>query len=130
MLQGRYGTLWDQFSQLAVDLLLELSLFYYCKSCRIRTTKVDDSQSRRISRRREQVKLVIEMTDETQVRLLDMKDVSKLTGLSPSTLYRMRTEKPYQGPPYVKIGPSIRFPLEGLKSWIDSQVVSASEASR
>jgi excisionase family DNA binding protein len=53
-------------------------------------------------------------------RLLDIKEVSQLTGLSPHTLYTMVSQRRI---PYVKVGRLTKFDLRLLDEWIAKSTV-------
>lgn len=61
-------------------------------------------------------------------RLASVDLVSKLTSIPVSTLNMLRSKRPAESPPHVKIGGRIYYPLSGehsLESWIDSKIEAA-----
>ena len=59
----------------------------------------------------------------TVPELLTEKQVCKLTNLSRAMVQRLRSDG--GGPEYVKIGKSVRYPVNALSAWIDSRRVTA-----
>ncbi|MCC5975442.1 MAG: helix-turn-helix domain-containing protein [Rubellimicrobium sp.] len=63
------------------------------------------------------------MTDRTVPNspfLCDTREAARLLGLSASHLEKLRFyRKP--GPPFVRIGKAIRYPIDGLHDWAVSQ---------
>ena len=55
-------------------------------------------------------------------RLLSVKQASSYTGLSESTLNNARWRG--DGPPYIKLGRSVRYRAKDLLSYIDTREVS------
>jgi predicted DNA-binding transcriptional regulator AlpA len=47
------------------------------------------------------------------------KDVSSFTGVSLSTLRRWRLMN--EGPPWLKFGGAVRYPVAALRSWIEAR---------
>lgn len=57
-------------------------------------------------------------------RLLDQHEAAAILNLTnPRTLAAWRLRR--QGPPYVKIGASVRYSPEALRAWIASRTVGA-----
>ena len=54
---------------------------------------------------------------------VDRKEAARLLGIRPATLadYAIRG----CGPPFAKIGRSIRYPLRGLQQWAESRTVTS-----
>ncbi len=66
------------------------------------------------------------MTDAFSPRLLTVGEVSNLTGLSASWLNAARGKSPYSGPPFMRAGTAIRYPIDKLQDWIERQIVATS----
>lgn len=71
------------------------------------------------------------MNVNSEIRLLSTRQVAELSGLGETTLRQMRTKTPYGGPPFLRIGSAVRYPLGQLQTWIEDRVQSAKqEANR
>ena len=46
-------------------------------------------------------------------------DAAKIVGLAPSTLAKMRSRG--DGPPYIKTGRIVRYPVRELRAWLSSR---------
>ena len=55
------------------------------------------------------------------VQVVDTRTAAKLLGVSKSHLEKLRTMAPTKSPPIIRIGRSIRYPLNLLQAWIDRQ---------
>jgi len=64
--------------------------------------------------------MAAQSTDDKQ---LTENEVAELTGFSVRTLQGWRQKK--CGPPYRKVGRSVRYPKLALLAWNDSQMVAA-----
>ena len=53
--------------------------------------------------------------DATLVKFLTERDVADLTGTARSTLSKMRLRG--DGPPFVRVGVSVRYPEDALREW-------------
>jgi len=53
------------------------------------------------------------------MRLLTPKEVGGILGVSEDKLRRLRAKK--EGPPYLKIGGSVRYDKAKLQKWIDTE---------
>lgn len=53
---------------------------------------------------------------------LKTNEVAKLLDIQPQTLAIWRLRK--QGPPFVKLGRSVRYPESALQQWLKSQTVA------
>jgi len=62
------------------------------------------------------------------VRYLNEKEAAALTGLAVQTLRNLRFKG--KGPPYCKIGRSVRYPLTDLLSWIEGFRVQQQDQNR
>ncbi len=52
---------------------------------------------------------------------VDTREAARLLGISESMLEKLRFyRKP--GPPFARFGNRIRYPLEGLRQWAESQI--------
>jgi len=58
-------------------------------------------------------------------RLLRVREVEKLTGIERWRLYEMF--KRAEGPPYMRIGATIRVPADSLVKWIEQQTSKTEE---
>jgi predicted DNA-binding transcriptional regulator AlpA len=61
------------------------------------------------------------------------RQVAALVGLSPSTLKNFRLNHPDKSPPFVRIGGSVRYPLNGpggLHAWLAARSAADGETSR
>lgn len=58
-------------------------------------------------------------------RLLQSREVARLLGVPPSRLARWRRER--RGPPFVRLGPHPRYPLDGLRRWIELRLVEEAD---
>ena len=54
---------------------------------------------------------------------LTSKDVADMLKVSEATLSRWRAADPLQGPPFVKIEGSIRYPREAMQRWLDERTL-------
>lgn len=54
-------------------------------------------------------------------RLLNVKQVSEITGMAVGTLNKARTTGETDAPPWVKIGKSVRYRASSLQAWINSK---------
>ena len=54
---------------------------------------------------------------------LTSKDVADMLKVSEATLSRWRAAEPLQGPPFVKIEGSIRYPREAMQKWLDDRTL-------
>ena len=54
-------------------------------------------------------------TSATLVKFLSDRDVAELTGTARSTLAKMRLRG--DGPPFVRVGASVRYPEDALREW-------------
>ena len=59
------------------------------------------------------------------VRYLNEKEAAALTGLAVQTLRNLRFKG--KGPPYCKIGRSVRYPLTDLIGWLESHRIRTDE---
>jgi predicted DNA-binding transcriptional regulator AlpA len=59
------------------------------------------------------------MQTTTARRMLDTHGAAEYTGFARSTMAKQRLRG--DGPPYVKVGGKILYPLEELDAWLDSQ---------
>lgn len=50
------------------------------------------------------------------MKLLTIKEVARLLGVSPVTVHRYKREK---GLPYIKIGNTLRFDWEDVRRWVE-----------
>jgi excisionase family DNA binding protein len=50
---------------------------------------------------------------------LNTTDAARYLGISPSKLSRLRHEG--KGPPFIRIGAAVRFPISGLDRWLAEQ---------
>lgn len=50
-------------------------------------------------------------------KLLDVKEVAEMLGVSTVTVHRLKKEGKI---PYIKIGGSLKFDIEDINKWIDS----------
>ena len=68
-------------------------------------------------------------TPEPLVKLLTDRDVSAVTGAARSTLAKMRLRG--DGPPFVRVGVSVRYPEDSLRAWLAQlpRRMSTSDAS-
>lgn len=57
------------------------------------------------------------------MNLLCAKQAADLLGVSDATLAAWRSRR--RGPPYVKVGRSVRYELETLREWVQRQRVEA-----
>lgn len=48
---------------------------------------------------------------------------AKMIGVAEKTLTNWRYQRPYDGPPYAKIGAKVVYPVEGLREFIATRVV-------
>ena len=46
---------------------------------------------------------------------------AQMLGVSVSTLNRLRAYKPEQSPPWLKLGSRVIYPVEGLRTWLNSR---------
>ena len=53
------------------------------------------------------------------MRLLTPKEVGEILGVSEDKLRRLRAKK--EGPPFIKIGGSVRYDRAKLQEWIDRE---------
>jgi len=53
---------------------------------------------------------------EEKMKLLTIKEVAQLLGVSPVTVHRYKREK---GLPYIKIGNTLRFDWEDVRRWVE-----------
>lgn len=62
-------------------------------------------------------------SNETSItpEYLSPREASTLTGIPLKTLEAMRSKR--IGPPYVKRGASVRYPVRELREWMQSQLV-------
>lgn len=60
----------------------------------------------------------MDATAEPLVKLLTDRDVSALTGAARSTLAKLRMRG--DGPPFVRVGASVRYPEDALAAWLSS----------
>jgi predicted DNA-binding transcriptional regulator AlpA len=60
----------------------------------------------------------MDATVEPLVKLLTDRDVSAVTGAARSTLSKMRLRG--DGPPFVRVGVSVRYPEDSLRAWLAS----------
>jgi predicted DNA-binding transcriptional regulator AlpA len=58
----------------------------------------------------------MEVNAQPLVRLLTDRDVSAVTGAARSTLAKMRLRG--GGPPFVRLGTSVRYPEDALREWL------------
>jgi len=54
---------------------------------------------------------------------LTANDVAEMLKVSAATLARWRTADPVQGPPFVKVEGSIRYPREAVQRWLDERTL-------
>ena len=62
----------------------------------------------------------------------DVKKVADITGLSKSTLDKMRLYRPEESPPFLRIGRKVVYPLtgpRGLAQWVEQRIAQASGAA-
>lgn len=55
--------------------------------------------------------------------LLSTRQVARRLGLSQDHVARLRLAKPYLGPPFIKLGRSIRYSSGGLDDWIEAKMI-------
>ena len=60
----------------------------------------------------------MEKTAAPLVKFLTERDVAELTGTARSTLSKMRLRG--DGPPFVRVGVSVRYPEDALREWQSS----------
>lgn len=68
-----------------------------------------------------------------QLMFGDVKKVADITGLSKSTLDKMRLYRPEESPPFLRIGHKVVYPLtgpRGLGQWVEQRIVQAAGAAR
>jgi predicted DNA-binding transcriptional regulator AlpA len=58
----------------------------------------------------------MDATSAGLVKLLTDRDVSAVTGTARSTLAKMRLRG--DGPPFVRVGVSVRYPEDALREWL------------
>lgn len=58
----------------------------------------------------------MDATAEPLVKLLTDRDVAAVTGAARSTLAKMRLRG--DGPPFVRVGVSVRYPEDALREWM------------
>lgn len=58
-----------------------------------------------------------------QATIVDTVQAAKFIGLAKPTLDKMRLVG--NGPPYVKMGKSVRYRIEDLESWVASRIVTS-----
>lgn len=58
------------------------------------------------------------------IQVVDTRTAAQMLGVSKSHLEKLRTMDPKNSPPTIRIGRSIRYPLNLLQDWIDAQVDS------
>lgn len=63
------------------------------------------------------------MTTTIEPYAVDTSQAAKITGLSPATLNTLRSRG--GGPPFVKIGKSVRYRVADLHHWLDERVVAS-----
>jgi excisionase family DNA binding protein len=68
------------------------------------------------------------MDDATPRKLLTPQQLAELTGLSLSTLAKLRLTS--NGPPFQKFGAAVRYPEEDVSRWIDSHPRRRSTSDR
>jgi len=65
-------------------------------------------------------------TESSLQSLLDEREVARITSISLASIRRRRLLK--QSPRYIKIGASVRYRPEDLKTWLDSLAGSGEAA--
>lgn len=55
---------------------------------------------------------------------IDSAAAAELLGVSKSHLEKLRLDDPNNSPPYFRVGRSVRYWPEHLRSWIDKQILS------
>lgn len=60
-----------------------------------------------------------------QLGLLTEAEMAEIAGVEPRTVQDWRTQR--TGPPYVKIGKTILYPIEAFRKWVDENVRHAAE---
>lgn len=68
------------------------------------------------------------MSEAQQPEVVDVRGASRIVGLAPDTLNRMRHRG--NGPPYAKLGHSVRYRVADLRAWVDANTRSSTAASR
>ena len=58
--------------------------------------------------------------------LMREQETAELLGLNPGTLRNMRSRR--EGPPYIRVGRSIRYSRSAMRKWLDEQTVSGGVA--
>lgn len=54
---------------------------------------------------------------------LTANEVAAILRVSAPTLARWRASEPLQGPPFVKVEGSIRYPREAVQKWLDERTL-------
>lgn len=52
------------------------------------------------------------------MELLTTQQVAEKLQLNQGTIENWRYQKPYSGPPFVKVGGAVRYPSDALQGWI------------
>lgn len=71
--------------------------------------------------------------DAEDIRFGNVREVANITGLSKSTLDKMRLYRPDESPPFLQIGRRVVYPLtgsRGLSAWINKRIVGMQGAVR
>ena len=61
---------------------------------------------------------------------LDVEGAAAFTGVPVPTLNTLRSRNRDQGPEYVKVGRSVRYPVESLRHWMQKRLRNASTPSQ
>lgn len=65
--------------------------------------------------------------DSLPPEFLDVAGASRFTGIPASTLNTLRCRDRHKGPAYVKVGRSVRYPVAGLREWMQKHLRNADE---
>jgi predicted DNA-binding transcriptional regulator AlpA len=63
-------------------------------------------------------------------QLIDEEELAKKTGISRATLKTMRVRPELKGPPFIRIGRTIRYSIEAVERWLESRVVDPTRPRR
>jgi len=67
---------------------------------------------------------------DTDLLFGDVNKVADITGLSKSSLDKMRCYHPEKSPPFFRVGRRCLYPLAGLRDWVDTRLACASAGGR
>ena len=77
--------------------------------------------------------MTVNTLEPEQLMFGDVKKVAGITGLSKSTLDKMRLYRPEESPPFLRIGHKVIYPLtgpHGLGQWVEARITQAAGAAR